>query len=90
MSKLNMSQQGNGLKQLYYRNLNTLNLCRPLLLSGNVQTEHVALGGKVFKQRYYRNFNTLSLCRPVLLSSKVQSEYVTAGEKVHTTILSEH
>jgi len=37
-----MSQQGNGFKQRYYRNFNTLSLCRPVLLSGNVQSEHVA------------------------------------------------
>jgi len=41
---MNMSQQGNGFKQRYYQNLKTLNLCSPVLLSGNVQSEHVAAG----------------------------------------------
>jgi len=31
-------------KQRYYRNLNTLILCRPVLLSGILQSEHVAAG----------------------------------------------
>jgi len=39
-----MSQQGKGFKQRYYRNLNNLKLCRPVLLSGNVQFAHVAAG----------------------------------------------
>jgi len=39
-----MSQQGKVFKQRYYRNINNLSLCRPELLSGNVQTEHVAAG----------------------------------------------
>jgi len=39
---LNMSQQWKVSKQRYYRTLNTLGLCRPLLLSGYVQSEHVA------------------------------------------------
>jgi len=85
-----MLQQGKGHKQLYYRKLNTLSLCRPVLFSGNVQTEQVALGVKEFKQRYYRNLNTLKLCKPVLLSSTVQSENVVAGESLQTTILSGH
>jgi len=59
-----------------------------VLLSGNVQFEHVA-AVEVFKQRYYRNIKTLSLCRPVLLSGNFQSEHVAAGEMVQTTILSE-
>jgi len=33
-------------KQLYYRNINNLRLFRPVLLSGNVQSEHVAAGEK--------------------------------------------
>jgi len=37
-----MSQQWKGFKQRYYLNLNTLRLCRPGLLSCNVQSEHVA------------------------------------------------
>jgi len=39
---LNMSQQWKEFKQRYYRKLNNLCLCRPVLLSGNVQSEHVA------------------------------------------------
>jgi len=49
-----------------------------VLLSSNVQSEHVA-AGKVSNKRCYRSFKTLSLCRPVLLSGKVQSEHVAAG-----------
>jgi len=41
-TNLNMSQQWKGYKQRYYRNLNNLNLCMPVLLSGNIQSEHVA------------------------------------------------
>jgi len=29
------------LKQRYYTKINTLSLCRPVLCSGNVQSEHV-------------------------------------------------
>jgi len=36
-------------KHAYYRNINTLRHCMPVLLTGNDQFEHVA-GGKVFKQ----------------------------------------
>jgi len=39
-----MSQQSKGVKQRYYRNLNNLRVCRPVLLSGNLQSEHVAAG----------------------------------------------
>jgi len=39
-----MSQQGKDYKQRYYRNINTLSLCRPVLLSGYVKSEHVAAG----------------------------------------------
>jgi len=39
-----MSQQVKGFKQRYYRNLNNLSLCRPVLLSGKSQPEHVAAG----------------------------------------------
>ena len=60
-----------------------------MLLSGNVQSEHV-VAWKVFKQRYYRNLNNLGPCRPVLLSGNVQSEHVEAGEIVQTSVLSEH
>jgi len=60
-----------------------------VLLSGNVQSKHVA-AGKIFKQRYYRNINTLSLSRPALFSGNVQSEHVAAGEMFQTKILSEH
>jgi len=69
------------IKQRYYRNINTLRLCRPVLLSGNLQSEHVA-AGKVFNLRYHRMLNTLSLCRPVLLSGNFQSEHVATGESV--------
>jgi len=72
-------------KQLYYRNINILSLCRLVLLSGNVQSEEVA-AGKVFKQRYYLNINTLRLCWPVLLSDNYQSQLFAAGESVQTTI----
>jgi len=37
-----MSQESNGFKKRYYRYINILSLCRPVLLSGNVQSEHVA------------------------------------------------
>ena len=84
-----MSQQCKGLKQRYYRNTNTLSLCRPVLLSGNVQSDYVATG-KVLKQRYYQSINNLIPCGPVLLSSNVQSVHVAAGEMVQTTILSEN
>jgi len=32
------------LKQRYYRKINTLSLCGPVLPSSNVQSEHVAAG----------------------------------------------
>jgi len=83
-----MSQQGKRFKQRYYRNINTLILSRPVSLSGNVQSQHVA-AGEICKKRYYRNINTLSLCRPVLFSCNVQSKHVAAGESFQTTILSE-
>ena len=38
---------GENFKQRYYRNINTLRLCRPVLLSGNFQSEHVAAGENV-------------------------------------------
>jgi len=60
-----------------------------VLLSGNVQSEHVA-ARKMFKHPFYRNINPLSLCRPVLLSGNVQSEHVAVGETFQTKILSEH
>ena len=59
-----------------------------MLLSGNVQSEHVA-AGEVFKQRYYRNINTLSLCRPELLSRNLQSEHFAAGDSFQKTLLFE-
>jgi len=73
-----MSQKWKSFKQRYYRNINNLILRRPVLLSGNVKSVHVA-AGKVIKQRYYRNLNTLSHCRLVLLSGNVQSEQVATG-----------
>jgi len=36
-----MSQQGIVSKQRYYRKLITLSLCRPVLFSGNLQSEYV-------------------------------------------------
>jgi len=39
-----MSQQGKLFKQRYYWNLNNLRTSRPVLLSGNVQSEHVEAG----------------------------------------------
>ena len=83
-----MSPQGKRCKQRFFGTLKNLSLCMPVLLSGNIQSEHVA-AGKVFKQRYYRKLNTLSFCRPELLSGYVQSEHVLAGEYIQTTILSE-
>jgi len=37
-----MSQQWKVIKQRHYRNFNNLSLCRPVLLSVNVQSERVA------------------------------------------------
>jgi len=37
-----MSQQWNVFKQGYYRKINILSLCRPVLLAGTVQSELVA------------------------------------------------
>jgi len=37
-----MSQQGKDFKQRFDRNIHTLNHSRPVLLSGNIETEHVA------------------------------------------------
>jgi len=34
-------------KQRFYRIINTLRTCRPVLLSGNAQSEHVAEGESV-------------------------------------------
>jgi len=84
-----MSQQWKVFKQRYYRKINNLRLCRPVLLLDNVQSKHFAAGEK-FKQRYYRNINTLSIFRPVLLSGNVQCEHAAASEMFHTTLLSEH
>ena len=38
-------------KQRYYRKFNNLSLCRPLLLSGNVQSELVA-AGEIFQSKH--------------------------------------
>jgi len=38
---------GEVLKKRYYRNINSLSLCRPVLPSGNVQSEHVGAGESV-------------------------------------------
>jgi len=37
-----MPQQGKSFKQTYYRNINSLRLCRQVLLTGNFQSEHAA------------------------------------------------
>jgi len=42
-----MSQPVKEFKQRYYRNVNALSLCRPVLVSGNVQSEHVAASESV-------------------------------------------
>ena len=84
-----MSQQVKLFKQRYYRNINTLWLCRPVLLPGNFQSENVT-AGEEFKQRYFRKSNNLILCRPVLISGYLQSEHVAEAENFPTTILSEH
>jgi len=47
MSNLNRSQQLEGFKQRYNRKANALFLCRPVLLSGNVQSEQVAAAGRL-------------------------------------------
>jgi len=36
-----MSQQGKLFKQRYYQDINTLSLCRPVLLFGNCKSENV-------------------------------------------------
>jgi len=80
-----MSQQGKGFKQRYYRVINTLSFCMPVLPSGIYQSEHVT--ADVSDQiRYHRTLNILSSSRQVLLSSNVQSEHVVAGEGIQTTI----
>jgi len=43
-SNLHMALQGKEFKQGYYRNINTISLCTPVLLSGNIQSKHVAAG----------------------------------------------
>ena len=83
-----MSQRGKYFIKRYYWKIDLLSLCRPVLFSGIVQSEHVA-AGKVLKQRYYRNINILSFCKPMLLSGNDQSEHFAAGEVFQTTILSE-
>jgi len=42
-----MSEQVKWIRQRYYRNINNLSPCRPVLLSGNVQSEHVAGGERI-------------------------------------------
>jgi len=37
-----MLEQWKNFKQRYYRNIKNLSLCRPVLHSGNAQSEHVA------------------------------------------------
>jgi len=60
-----------------------------VLLSGKVQSVHVAAGER-FQTKYYRIINNLSLCRPLLLPGNFQSEHVAAVEMFQTTILSDH
>jgi len=84
-----MSQQRKFVKQWYYRNLHTLRLCRPDLLSGNIQSGHVAAEER-FQTMILSEHNIVSLCMPALLSGNFQSEHVAAGESVQTKILSEH
>ena len=43
-ANLNMLQQWKYFKQRYYRNIENLSLCRSVLHSVNVQSEHVAAG----------------------------------------------
>jgi len=43
-SNLHMSQHWKVFKQRYYRNLNALSRCRPVLLSGNIQSQQVTAG----------------------------------------------
>ena len=82
-----MSRKRKVFKQRYYRNLNNLSLCRPVLLSGNPNL-NTSQEGEIFKQRCYRDLNNLSFCRPVLLIGNVQSEHVSEAESIQTTILS--
>jgi len=56
-----------------------------VLLSGNIQSQHVAVG-EAFKQQYYRKLQLLKFCSPVLLSGNLQSEHVAAGEGFQTMI----
>jgi len=42
-----MSEKWKVFKQRYYHDFKTLSLCSPLLLSGNLQSEHVAAGESV-------------------------------------------
>jgi len=84
-----MSQQGKCSNKRYYRNLNTLKLRRPVLLSGNFESEHVA-AGEIVQTTIISDLTTLRLFRPVLLSGNFQSEHVSAGERVQAKILSEH
>jgi len=60
----------------------------PVLLSGNVQSEHVAAGERVQTTILSEHF-TLRTCMPVLLSGNVQSEHVTAGKVFKQMILLE-
>ena len=84
-----MLQQLRGSKQRYYRNINILSLCMPVLHSGNFQSEHVA-AGKSVQITILSVIHTLSFYTPVLHSGNFQSEHVTAVELFQTTILSEH
>ena len=83
-----MSQQRKVFKQRYYRKVNILSYRRPVLLSGNIQSEHVA-AGEIDQTKILSNINTFRFRRPVLLSGNAQSEHVASGEFVQTTTLSE-
>jgi len=49
-----------------------------VLLSGNVQSKHLAAGVRIQTNIYYLNINNLRLCRAGLLSGNVQSENIAA------------
>jgi len=56
-----MSQQGYVFKQRYYRKINTFIVCRPVLLSGNFQSEHVAAGESVRTTLVSENLHYMSV-----------------------------
>jgi len=88
-SNLNMSQRVKVSMKRCYWNINILSLCRLMLLSGNVQSEHVA-AEEEFQTSILSEHLHFKPCSPVLLSANFQSEHVAAGEVVQKMILSEH